>query len=125
GKKTDIAVVSERLTSNLRIYSLPDMTPLDGGGIPMFEGEHPADYRALMGIATYTSPQGETYVIMGRKNGPSEGYLWQYLLRGAADGSIKAELVRKFGRFSGTQEIEAIAVDNELGYVYYSDEQFG
>ena len=34
-------------------------------------------------------------------------------------------MVRKFGKFSGNKEIEAIAVDNELGFVYYSDEGVG
>ena len=35
---------------------------------------------------------------------------------------MKANLVRKFGSFSGQKEIEAIAVDDENGFVYYSDE---
>ena len=52
-------------------------------------------------------------------------YLWQYRLTGTAEGTVKAELVRKFGKYSGTKEIEAIAVDHELGYVYYSDEGVG
>ena len=34
-------------------------------------------------------------------------------------------LVRKFGKYSGLKEIEAIAVDDQLGYVYYSDEGKG
>ena len=34
-------------------------------------------------------------------------------------------IVRKFGKFSGKKEIESIVVDNELGYVYYSDEGKG
>jgi 3-phytase len=33
--------------------------------------------------------------------------------------------VRAFGAFSGTGEIEAVAVDDALGYVYYSDEAAG
>jgi 3-phytase len=33
--------------------------------------------------------------------------------------------VRYFGRFSGTGEIEAVAVDDPLGYVYYADEGDG
>lgn len=37
---------------------------------------------------------------------------------------IKTE-VRKFGKFSGKKEIEAIAVDYELGFIYYSDEMHG
>jgi len=50
--------------------------------------------------------------------------LGQYLLTDNGAG-VKATLVRKFGSFSGKKEIEAIAVDNELGYIYYSDEQVG
>jgi len=38
---------------------------------------------------------------------------------------VKAEVIRKFGKYSGKKEIEAIAVDNELGFIYYSDEQSG
>ncbi len=38
---------------------------------------------------------------------------------------VKGTLVRKFGLFSGKKEIESIAVDDALGYVYYSDEGYG
>ncbi|UKT63011.1 phytase [Pedobacter mucosus] len=126
GKKTDIAVTTERLTHELRIYSIPNMTPVDNGGIPVFEGETAPGSRDLMGIAMYTDPEGKIYAIVGRKSGPNEGrYLWQYLLTDDGKGTVKASLVRKFGNYSGKKEIESIAVDNELGYVYYSDEQFG
>lgn len=33
--------------------------------------------------------------------------------------------MRQFGHYSGRKEIESIAVDAELGYVYYSDEGVG
>lgn len=126
GKKTDIAVTTERYTHKLRMYSLPDMTPVDNGGIPVFVGETGAEYRDLMGISMYTDPKGQIYAIVGRKSGPNEGgYLWQYLLKDDGHGRVKADLVRKFGSYSGKKEIEAIAVDNELGFVYYCDEQFG
>jgi len=125
GKPTDIAITTERFTHKLRIFSLPDMKPVDNGGIPVFEGETGKDYRDLMGIAIYTAPTGKMYAIVGRKNGPKDGYLWQYLLEDDGKGQVKATLVRKFGEYSGKKEIEAIAVDNELGYIYYSDEQTG
>lgn len=126
GKSVDIAVVTERMTHKLRIYTLPDMKPVDNGGIPVFEGETDSLFRDLMGIATYTNPKGQIYAVVGRKTGPTTGgYLWQYLLEDNGTGQIKATLVRKFGNYSGKKEIEAIAVDNELGYVYYADEQFG
>jgi len=126
GKSTDIAITTERISHKLRIFSLPDMTAIDGGGIPVFEGETLPEYRDLMGISIYTSKSGKIYAIVGRKTGPKDGsYLWQYLLTDNGSGQVKAELIRKFGQYSGKKEIEAIAVDNELGYIYYSDEQHG
>jgi 3-phytase len=126
GKPTDIAVTTERFTHKLRIYSLPDMKPVDGGGIEVFAGQTGPDERDLMGIALYKNSAGKIYAIVGRKSGPTDGtYLWQYLLSDNGKGQIKADLVRKFGAYSGLKEIEAIAVDDKLGYVYYSDEGKG
>ena len=123
GKKVDIAVTTEREANKLRIFSLPDLQPIDDGGIDVFVGEIERD---PMGIALYTRPtDGAIFAIAGRKTGPKDGYLWQYQLKDNGKGTITGELVRKFGKYSGKKEIEAIAVDNELGFVYYSDEQIG
>ncbi|WDF67316.1 phytase [Sphingobacterium oryzagri] len=123
GKRMDIAVTTERGTNMIRVFSLPDLEVIDGGGIPVFEGEKE---RSPMGISLYTRPADKAvFAIVGRKNGPADRYLWQYQLQGNADGTISAKKVRSFGKFSGKKEIEAITVDNELGYVYYSDEQTG
>jgi len=124
GKKVDIAVVSERLTHKVRVFSLPDMQPIDNGGFPAFEDENGEEFRDLMGISCYKNKKGQIYVIVGRKNGPTNGYLWQYLLE-EKKGKLTFTLVRKFGKYSGKNEIESIAVDDELGYVYYSDETVG
>lgn len=129
GIKTDIAVTTERKANVIRIFSLPELTPIDNGGIPIFEGETGKEERDGMGIALYTkqidSVTTEIYAVVGRKTGPSGSYLWQYKLSGNQDGTVTGEVVRKFGIYSGKKEIEAIAVDNELGYVYYSDETVG
>jgi len=123
GKATDIAVLTERKANKIRIYSLPDMKAIDNGGIEVFTGETERD---PMGISLYTRPSDKAiFAIVGRKSGPAEGYLWQYQLGDDGKGNVKADLVRKFGKYSGKKEIESIAVDNELGYVYYSDEQIG
>ncbi len=124
GRPVDIAVTTERLLNRIRIFSLPDMRPVDGGGIEVFAGE---TLRDPMGIALYKRPaDGRIYAIVGRKDGPTDGrYLWQYLLEDDGSGTVKATKVREFGLYSGKKEIEAIAVDDELGYVYYSDEQIG
>lgn len=126
GRPVDIAVTTERYTHKLRIYSLPDMTPIDGGGIEVFEGETGLEFRDLMGISLYKRPSdGSIFAIVGRKNGPVDGYLWQYRLEDGGAGDVAAMLVRKFGKYCGEGEIEAIAVDDTLGYVYYSDEAVG
>lgn len=126
GVPTDIAVTTERFTHKLRIFSLPDMEPVDNGGIEVFEKEAGEGFRDLMGITLYKNRKDEIYAIVGRKTGPTAGeYLWQYLLQDDGTGQVKATLVRKFGLYSGKKEIESIAVDDELGYVYYSDEGVG
>jgi 3-phytase len=122
GKKVDVAVTTERESNKIRIFSLPDLNPIDNGGIAVFEGE---ELRDPMGIALYTRPSDKKiFAIVGRKSGPSGSYLWQYELSGAGKFAT-AKVVRKFGAYSGKKEIEAIAVDNELGTVLYCDEQFG
>ena len=122
GVATDIAVATERLTHKIRVFSLPDMKIIDNGGIEVFKGEK---LNAPMGISLYKRPtDGAIFAIVGRKKGPSENYLWQYLLEDDGNGNVKGTKVRSFGNYSGLKEIESIAVDDQLGYVYYSDEQF-
>jgi len=124
GRTIDIAVATDRNEEKMRIFRLPDMTPIDNGGIDTFVGE--TDDRRAMGLAIYSRPSdGAFFAIVSRKFGQSGSYLWQYLLEDAGDGTIKATKVRAFGEFVGGKEIEALAVDNELGYVYYSDETAG
>jgi 3-phytase len=126
GKKVDIAVTTERLTHQLRVFSLPDMKPIDNGGIPVFVGQTAEGFRDLMGIALYRNSAGKIFAIVGRKTGPLDStYLWQYELKDNGKGIVVAHLVRKFGKYSGIKEIEAIAVDDESGFVYYSDEGVG
>ncbi len=124
-RKVDIAVTTERHRHRIRVFSLPSLKAIDGGGIPVF-AEDKKEYRQPMGIALYTRPSDHAiFAIVGRKKGPQNGYLEEYLLEADDKGRIKGKLVRKFGKYSGKKEIESIAVDNELGYVYYSDEKAG
>ncbi len=124
GETIDIALATDRNEEKIRAFRLPEMTPIDNGGIKTFVGE--TDDRRAMGLAIYTRPSdGAFFAIVSRKFGQSGTYLWQYRLEDAGDGTIKATKVRAFGEFVGGKEIEALAVDNELGYVYYSDETAG
>ena len=124
GTPVDIAVVTERGAERLRVYRLPDMTPIDNGGIPVFTGEK---YREPMGIALYKRPRdGAVFAIVSRKKAAAEDrYLWQYLLEDDGRGGVTGTKVREFGFFSGKREIEAVSVDDELGYLYYCDERAG
>lgn len=123
GKPTDLAVTTEREMQRLRVFSVPDMKGVDKGDLVVFDGDKT---RAPMGIALYRRPRdGALFAIVGGKSGPATGYLAQYRLADDGTGHVKMTLVRQFGAYSGKKEIEAIAVDAELGYVYYSDETVG
>jgi 3-phytase len=130
GEAADIAVLTERLKRRLRVFrisadgsGLSDISA--NGGLPVFEGQA-GEQGAPMGIALYRRPRdGSTFAIVGRKEGPRQGYLWQYRLEDDGTGKVKGIKVREFGTFSGSGEIEAVAVDDALGYVYYADEGNG
>lgn len=121
GTKIDIAVFTERGRQMIRVYSLPDMKEIDGGGIKVFVGD---SLRDPMGIGLYKNSK-DIYAIVGRKSGQDGSFLWQYKLYADAHGIVQAKKVRAFGKFSGKKEIESIVVDDALGYVYYSDETVG
>ncbi|MEA1786575.1 phytase [Arenibacter sp. GZD96] len=118
----DILVFTEREKQQIGVFSVPDMQPLDNGGFAVFSDVSNIDQRLPMGIGLYKSPKdGTIYAIVSRKTGALENYLYQYALRADSTG-VRAELVRKFGKFSGRKEIEAIAVDDANSIVYYADE---
>ncbi len=128
--RLDIAVATERYASRLRIYHIDtrrrrliDITDLQTARV--FRNER--GERAMpMGIALYRYPRtGAIHAIVSRKAGPEQGYLHQYQLAPTASGRVGVQFVRAFGAFSGSNEIEAIAVDNALGFVYYADEGSG
>src|SRR5690554_3150395 len=85
----DVAVLTEREAGKFRVFSLPGLNAIDNGGIPVFEGEEGEDESAPMGIALYTRPvDSAMFAIVGRKFGPTNGYLWQYRLNGNS-GSVE------------------------------------
>lgn len=122
GDIVDVVIVTERQAHALRVYTIDEHTRLlsEKAAFTVFENEQ-GDRAAPMGVGIYRRRDGTADVIVGRKSGPAEGYLWQYRLASWP----KLELVRRFGAFSGQGEIEAIVVDDALGYVYYADEAAG
>jgi 3-phytase len=123
GTTIDIAVVTDRDAGKIRVFSLPEMIQIDGGGIQAFGGK---SQRRPMGVALYKRPRdGALFAVVSRKEGPPGRYLWQYRLQDDGTGKVQFTKVREFGEWSGRGEIEAVAVDDALGYVYYADELFG
>lgn len=123
GEVIDIAVVTERLEQRIRVYRLPELDPIDEGDLIVFNGD---TKRAPMGIGIFHRLQDDSFFIMvSGKTGPKNGYIHQYRLFEREDGKLSISLSRQFGKFSGKKEIEAIAVDDENGFVYYSDETVG
>ena len=100
GGFTDIAVSTERNRQMLRVHSLPDMRPIDGGGIVVFDNDK---NRAPMGIALYKRPRdGAIFAFVAGKAGPADGsYIWQYRLTANASGIVTGTKVRAFGAYSG------------------------
>ena len=125
GRRIDVAIVAERFAHRLRVFSLPDLRPVDGGGIPVFEGERARD---VMGVAAYTRPvDGALFAIVSRSDqfAPRSGYLHQYRLVDDGSGTLRGLKTRAFGEWSGNKEIEALSVDALRGVVFASDETFG
>jgi 3-phytase len=128
GGAMDIAVVTERLQNRLRIFRIgPEgVTDVTAPGATRVFADRTGEEAAPMGIALYKRPaDGAVFAIVAPKSGPREGYLGQYRLELTSEGQVAAQFVRYFGRFSGSGEIEAVAVDDALGYVYYADEGDG
>ena len=122
GTPTDIAVLTERDGRRLRAYAIaPDgsgVRDVSSGEMPVLEGASGAQ-GGPMGIGLYRRPKdGAIFAIISPKAGPKTNYLWEYRLDDDGSGRVKASFVRRFGAFSGNGEIEAVVVDDELGYVY-------
>lgn len=128
GRVLDIAVAAERRAHRLRVYrvrgSAPYLTDITGS-TRVFSGET-GDASLPMGVSLYhRRKDGDVFALVSRKSGPAQGYLGQYRLTMGRDGKVDAREVRRFGAFSGKGEIESVCADDDLGYVYYSDEGFG
>jgi 3-phytase len=121
-------VATERLKGQLRVFRIDDgsLTDVTSPGSTRVLADRTGEQAAPMGISLYKRPaDGAIFAVVAPKEGPRDGYLAQYRLEDDGAGRVKATFVRYFGTFSGTGEIEAVAVDDALGYVYYADEGNG
>ena len=128
GASVDIAVVAERLQGQLRIFRVNEagLSDITSKGNTRVFADRTGEQAAPMGVSLYRrAVDGAIYALVAPKHGPRQRYLGQYRLSDDGQGRVKATFVRYFGSFSGRGEIEAVAVDDALGYVYYADEGDG
>ena len=126
GQETDIAVVTERYQRRLRVFRIgPDGGLLDVSspdGLRVFEGE-PGERGAPMGVSLFRrGADGAVFAIVSRKEMPTTGGLWQYRLEDDGHGRVRAVKVRELGTIEAGSEVEAVVVDDALGFVYYAEE---
>jgi len=129
GRTVDLAVLTERERSRLRAFAIDretgELRDVSSEGLAMFGGEA-GERAAPMGVALYRRPRdGAIFAVVSRKEGPAEGLLWQYRLRDDGRGRVTAAKVREFGSLVAGGEVEAVAVDDELGWLYYAEENAG
>ncbi len=129
GDKTmDLAVVTERKQEQLRIFAIDEEGTLtDVTGKTKILPESTGEQKAPMGVALWKKPDGTVDVFVSPKEGPKLGYLAQYKLIAGEGGKVDISFVRRLGSFSGLDkdgggEIEAMAVDQGAGMLYFSDE---
>ena len=58
---TDIMIFTEREREQIRIFSVPDMKPLDNGGFKVFQDTRENEMSLPMGISIYRSPKSFLY----------------------------------------------------------------
>ena len=126
GQAVDIAVVTERYQKRLRAFrvgpdgALTDVSAPDG--LRVFVGE-PGERGAPMGVGLFRRPSdGAVFAIVSRKEMPIAGGLWQYRLEDDGKGRVRGVKVRELGVIEAGSEVEAVAVDDALGFVYYAEE---
>lgn len=123
GQLIDIAVTN--LRSNPKQIKVFKINPNDGtltdittnGGILTPELDDP------YGICLYKRPtDGAMFVIESTQSGANKSSLHQYRLQDDGTGKVKGTYVRAIGNGVIKDYVEGLVADDELGYVYASDE---
>jgi len=120
GAYVDIAAASMRKDDEIRIFkidpltrTLIDITTADG--IRVFANPY--------GICLYKRPSdGAMFAFVTNTTGVDKK-IWQVLLEDDGAGKVKGTKVREFGAI--TDVIEGMVADDELGYLYASEEKVG
>lgn len=119
----DVAVTQECRNRKLRVFeinhadgTLTDVTTAPGISTPELEAPY--------GLCLYRrASDGAMFVISSSREGESARDLHQYQLLDDGHGKVRGEYVRKFGQRTIEDKVEGLVADDELGFVYASDEE--
>lgn len=128
--RCDIAIATERLSSRLRIWELTinRSSPVVrevflGDNGTLFRGET-GDTAAPMGVTGAVARDGQADIYVSRKSGPRQGYVHHLRLNMMLPRPTLT-FVRAIVEFSGTKEMEALAISRDQKLLYAADERFG
>lgn len=122
GQRIDIAVTNLRARpEQIKVFQI---NPADGTlmDITTNSGILTPELDDPYGLSLYQRPtDGAMFVIESTQSG-AKANLHQYRLEDDGTGRIKGTYMRTFGNNMIRQYVEGLVVDDELGYVYASDE---
>jgi 3-phytase len=121
GEALDIAVVNLQLTKEMKVYKI-DPATRELVDVTTAEGIKTPELDLPYGLCLYRRPSdGAIFAIASSETG-NKANLQQYRLFDDGQGKVKGMHVRTFGDNSIADKVEGLAADDELGYVYASDE---
>lgn len=124
GQPIDIAVTNSR--SNPKQIKVYKISSLDGTltDITTSNGILTPELGDPYGVCLYQRPSdGAMFVIESTQSG-AKSNLHQYRLEDDGQGKVKGTYVRTFGNNMIRRYVEGLVADDELGYVYASDETY-
>lgn len=119
----DVAVVNLCRLKEIKVFAI---NPNDGTltDITSTEGIKTPELDKPYGLCLYQRPaDGAMFVIESSSEGESAESLHQYRLLPDGLGKVKGIYVRTFGRGTIFDKVEGLVADDELGFVYASDEE--
>ncbi len=121
GQLVDLAVVTMRADHELRVFAIsPETRTLTeittAGGIEVFKSPY--------GLTLYQRWQDRAlFAIVSSKHDSTRSQLWQLRLHDDGSGRVQGTLVRQWGNHAGI--IEGMVADDQLGYLYASEQGAG
>lgn len=111
----DAVITVEAQSGKVRVLRLPDLEPLDNGGIEVLGDEKEA---VAGSVSVWTRPADKAIFVTIARTLAGKDCLWQYRLLANSRG-VSLSFVRKFGMADGS--VQSIVVNHESGYLYCSD----